>query len=96
MKNFAEAYNNRDSLTHKELKDLQEVLKQLDRVIGLNPNYAEAYYIRGILKFCNLKDRSGAINDVKQAARLSQQQGNTQKYQYAIDIVKQLQQTKEN
>jgi tetratricopeptide (TPR) repeat protein len=96
MKNFAEAYNNPDSLTHKELKDIQEVLKHLDRVIGLNPNYAEAYYIRGILKFCKLKDRSGAINDVKQAARLSQQQGNTQKYQYAIDVVKQLQQTKGN
>ncbi len=89
--NFAEAYNNRGILKQDELKDTQGALADYDRAIQLNPNFAEAYKDRGFLKYFRLNDRAGAINDMKQAARLFQQQGNTQYYQKATKYLKILQ-----
>ncbi len=41
---------------------------------------AEAYYYRGLLKFVEKIDRAGSIQDLRQAARLYQDQGNTKGY----------------
>lgn len=43
-----------------------------------------------------MNDRAGGINDMEQAARLYQKQGNNQYYQYAIDVLKIWQQTSGN
>jgi hypothetical protein len=53
---------------------------------------AEAYSNRGVLKYVELKDRSGGIDDMKRSAKIFQQQGNAQIYQRAIDLVKKWQQ----
>ncbi len=85
--NDATAYNNRAVLKNK-LNDTRGELADYDRAIQLNPNYARAYKNRAILKQNKLKDRTGAINDIKQAARLYQQQGKNQDYQGAIELLK--------
>jgi S1-C subfamily serine protease len=57
----------------------------VDTKLGKTMN--DAYKARGFLKYVNLNDRAGAIDDMKQAARLFQQQGNTQQYQRTIEYV---------
>ncbi len=71
-------------------------LADLNRAIQINPNYTDVYRNRGLLKYGELNDRSGAINDLKRAAELFQQQNRTQEYQEAIDTIEQWQQTGEN
>jgi tetratricopeptide (TPR) repeat protein len=94
--NFSNPYYNRGNLKKEELNDTQGALSDYNRAIQINPNYAFAYNRRGVLKFYLLKDRAGGINDMKQAARLFQQQGNTQDYKDAIDRLKKWQQTSGN
>jgi hypothetical protein len=48
---------------------------------------AAAYALRGQLKYNRLKDRTGGIADIQQAARLFQQQGDRANYQNAIDLL---------
>jgi hypothetical protein len=62
----------------------------------LDPTLAIAYVNRSFLKHDRLKDRSGGIADIRQAARLYQQQGDSKNYQQAIDYLKKWQQTIDN
>jgi S1-C subfamily serine protease len=91
--NYADTYNNRGVLKQDELNDNQGALADYNRAIQINPNYADTYSNRGRLKQYKLNDRAGGIDDMKQAARLYQQQGNTKRYQYAIDRLRKWQQT---
>jgi hypothetical protein len=76
-------------------------LADLNRAIQLDPNNANAYQNRSIIKYTRLDDspeerlrqRSGAIADLQQAAKLSEGQGNPKKYQLAIDKLKKWQET---
>jgi tetratricopeptide (TPR) repeat protein/S1-C subfamily serine protease len=90
------AYNNRGFLKAGKLNDPQGALADYNFAIKFSPNDAGVYINRGALKADKLNDRSGAIDDIKQAARLYQQQGNTQNYQRAIDLLKKLQQSSRN
>jgi tetratricopeptide (TPR) repeat protein len=89
---FAKAYYSRALLKIRKLNDSQGALTDYSRAIQLKPDYADAYYNRAILKIVKLKDRPGAIEDMNQAAKIFQQQGNTQNYQKAIDSLKKMQQ----
>jgi hypothetical protein len=55
-----------------------------------------AYCARGVLKHEYLSDKSGDVLDLQTAAKLYQQQGRTQEYQHAIDLLKKWRQTGEN
>ncbi|MER3493461.1 MAG: hypothetical protein C4323_14700, partial [Mastigocladus sp. ERB_26_2] len=59
--------------------------------LKINPNYADAYYNRGIARY-NLGDNQGAIADLQKAAELFRQQGNTQLYQKALELIRKYQQ----
>jgi tetratricopeptide (TPR) repeat protein/V8-like Glu-specific endopeptidase len=49
----------------------QEALIDYNQVIALNPNYAEAHYNRGILKYEKLNDYLGAVADYNRAISLN-------------------------
>ncbi|MFM2302812.1 MAG: hypothetical protein RLZZ135_215 [Cyanobacteriota bacterium] len=71
-------------------QDYQDSLADLNRAISLAPKDANAYLGRGGLKHYHLNDRSGGVADIQKAARLYQQQGNTEFYQKTIDILKKI------
>ncbi len=56
----------------------------------INPKDSVAYYNRAVLKYEKLNDRTGAIQDLRQAARLFREQGRTQDSQRAIGFLQQL------
>jgi tetratricopeptide (TPR) repeat protein len=86
---LTEAYNSRGILKVK-LNDIQGALADYNKAIELNPQYALAYYNRGTLKAKNLTDSFGAIADLRQAARLHRQQGNTQFFKQTIEELRAL------
>jgi tetratricopeptide (TPR) repeat protein len=94
--NFASAYNNRGFLKNDKLNNSQGALADYNRAIQLNPNFASAYGNRGFLKKNKLNDRAGAIDDMNRVVKIFQQQGNTQGYQQAIDLMKKWQQSGRN
>jgi tetratricopeptide (TPR) repeat protein len=85
----AETYYNRALLKNK-LNDVQGALSDYNQAISLNPNDADAYNNRSSLKYTKLKDRIGAIQDLRQAAVLYREQVNTRKLYKIINILKQL------
>jgi Flp pilus assembly protein TadD len=93
--NDANAYSTRGNLKREKLNDRQGALVDFDRAIQLNPNLVGTYYNRGNLKYF-LNDRAGAINDLKQAAKLFRQQGNTSDYKRANNLLEKWQQTNRN
>jgi tetratricopeptide (TPR) repeat protein len=88
------AYNNRGLLKTEKLQDIQGGIADFDRAIQINPNYALAYGNRGYVKHDRLNDKTGGITDMQKAAKLFKQQGNTKKYQFAIDALKKWQSDK--
>jgi tetratricopeptide (TPR) repeat protein len=70
-------------------KNNHEASVLLHQAIKIKPDYAEAYYNRGVFK-ANLGDKQGAITDFNQVAQLFSQQGNMEMYLKALDIIKNL------
>jgi tetratricopeptide (TPR) repeat protein len=93
---YAIAYYGRGFLAVEKLQDLQGALADFNRAIELDPNNAVAYCARGVLKHEYLSDKSGDVLDLQTAAKLYQQQGRTQEYQHAIDLLKKWRQPGEN
>lgn len=81
---LTEAYNSRGLLNVK-LNNISGALADYNKAIELNSQYAFAYHNRGTLKAKNLNDSVGAITDLRQAALLHRQQGNTQFLQQTIE-----------
>ncbi len=72
--------------------DRQGALADFNRSIELNPSNASVYAKRGDHRYFSRKDRTGGIADLEQAAKLYQQQGNTEQYQKTLTRIKQWQQ----
>lgn len=89
---YAIAYYGRGFIAAEKLQDLQGALADFNRAIELDPNNAVAYCARGVLKHEYLSDKSGDIVDLQTAAKLYREQGRTQEYQHAIDLLKKWQQ----
>ena len=94
--NYAVAYYGRGFLKADKLQDSQSALADFNRAIELDPNNAVAYYARGILKHEHFSEAPGDITDIQTAAKLYQEQGRTQDYQDAIDLLKKWQQPSGN
>jgi tetratricopeptide (TPR) repeat protein len=94
--NYAIAYYGRGFLKADKLQDSQSALADFNRAIELDPNNGVAYYARGILKHEQLSDEPGDVTDIQTAAKLYQEQGRTQDYQDAIDLLKKWQQPNVN
>jgi tetratricopeptide (TPR) repeat protein len=88
--NYAYAYNNRGT-ARSDLGDKQGAIADYTSAIKINPNHANAYYNRGNARYY-LGDKQGAIVDLQKAAELFRQQGRTQDYQKALELIKKYQQ----
>jgi tetratricopeptide (TPR) repeat protein len=87
---FSSAYLSRADMKGFKLNDTQGALADYNQAISLDPKFFLAYLGRASLKIHVLKDQSGAIQDFRQVARLFREQGNTESYQLAIDVLRQL------
>ncbi|MGL6283987.1 MAG: tetratricopeptide repeat protein, partial [Microcoleaceae cyanobacterium] len=63
------------------------------QALRINPNYAGAYYGRALVRE-NLGDKSGAIEDLEKAGKLSLEQGRSGGYKDAQYQIKRLQEQK--
>ena len=63
-KDYADAYLNRGLLKYQKGKK-DEASIDFNNAIAKNPNFAEAYYIRGLCRYNNKYDRKGAIEDIR-------------------------------
>jgi hypothetical protein len=59
-------------------------------IIAIAPNGAEAYAYRALLKKYSLKDKAGAIEDMRTAARLYKSQGRQREYQLTVKFLQEL------
>jgi Tfp pilus assembly protein PilF len=59
---------------------------ELSQVIASNPEYAEAYFNRGLARL-DIGNREGALLDFKQAIQLFERDGNTEASQAAKEQV---------
>jgi tetratricopeptide (TPR) repeat protein len=71
------------------LGDSQGAISDYNQAIKFKPDYADAYYNRGLLHK-KLRDNPKAINDFRQATKLYQQQNNQTGYQNSLDKLKEL------
>jgi serine protease Do len=69
--------------------DFRGAIADFDQALRIQPDYAAAYYNRGIARSA-LGDKQGAIADLKTAARLFQQQGRPADAQRILELIQQL------
>jgi tetratricopeptide (TPR) repeat protein len=62
--------NNQKEVNKNELGDKQRAIKDYTQAIKINPNDADAYYNRGIVRY-QLGDKQGAIDDYTQAIKIN-------------------------
>jgi tetratricopeptide (TPR) repeat protein len=70
-----------------ESNDLRGALADYDRAIALDDKFANAYGARGYLKYTKLGDKSGGIDDTRQAAKLARLQSNPRVLQTALQAL---------
>jgi len=87
--NDPSAYYNR-GVIRRDLGDPQGTLTDFDQVVRLVPQDPSAYYNRGVMRR-DLGDRQGAIQDLQTSANIYQQQGNTNQYQKAMQVIQRIQ-----
>ncbi len=73
----------------QKLGDNKGAIATLNLGIQNNPKNSTFYGLRGLLRAEN-GDKEGAILDYKQAAKLFQQEGNTEQYQLMVEVLKKL------
>jgi tetratricopeptide (TPR) repeat protein/S1-C subfamily serine protease len=85
----AQAYYNRAKLRSDKLNDFQGALADYNQAILIDAKFAYAYLGRAQVKLYQ-KDKQGAIPDLRQAAKLLREQGDTQRLQAVISVLQQL------
>ncbi|WP_310483002.1 trypsin-like peptidase domain-containing protein [Chamaesiphon sp. VAR_48_metabat_403] len=68
--------------------DYRGALADYDRAIVLNPNSAENYIIRGMLKCAVVGEKASGIADLDRAARIYKSQNKDREYRSTIDLIK--------
>ena len=76
---------NRASAYYQQ-RDYGATLKDIDRVLELSPDNAQAYFNRGIVHH-QLDNLPGAIADLQKAARYFYHQGATLSYQQTLNLL---------
>jgi hypothetical protein len=85
--NSARYYNRQAGIKWRN-NDYQGALADMNRAIQIEPNNPRLYVDRSKVKLYSFKDRSGAIKDWQQAAKLFRQQGNTRGYEDMLWLIK--------
>ncbi|ACK69390.1 Tetratricopeptide TPR_2 repeat protein [Gloeothece citriformis PCC 7424] len=88
--NNAQAYNYRGT-AYYWLENYQQALEDFNQALSLKPDVALLYYNRAYVRQ-KLGDKQGAIEDFKQGADISLKQGDTETYQKAMELIKDLEQ----
>ena len=71
------------------MKQYQQAKTDLDKTIELDNSISYAYFFRGVSNGA-LGNRKDAITDLETAARLFDQDGNTELAQTSRDVIKQI------
>jgi Trypsin-like peptidase domain len=71
-------------------RDIQGAINDYSKVIDINPKLAYAYYMRGLLKESFLHDKNGAIQDLRQAAKLFREQGSINEFKKTLKELRKL------
>ena len=82
------AYSNRASARFK-LQDLSGALADINQALALKPDAPEDHYKRGLIKIAQ-KDRSGGSADIRKAADLYRDQGQTESHQKVLAMMAEL------
>lgn len=85
---YASAYYNRGVVRY-QLGDKQGAIADYTQAIQFNRNYTAAYYSRGIV-LSRLGDKQRAMKDFQYAAKIYQQQGNTDEYENVLAKIRAL------
>jgi tetratricopeptide (TPR) repeat protein len=75
--------------SYQSLGDLSAALEDFNRTIDIDANYAPSYFQRGKV-YDRLGDRTGAITNFHHAANLYLDRGDSQTYQYILQILDRL------
>jgi tetratricopeptide (TPR) repeat protein len=86
---YPSAFNNRSLAKYKQ-NDLKGAIADLDQAIAFRPTFALAYYNRGYMKATGLNDKTGAIQDFRQAVKLYRAQKNNKDAQDTITELRKL------
>ena len=86
--NDADAYSNRGA-ARSDLGDKRGAVADYNEALRINPNDALAYKNRGLIR-ATLGDKQGTIQDLQKAADLFQRQGDRDKYQKVLNILRRL------
>jgi tetratricopeptide (TPR) repeat protein len=87
---YDEAYVSRGNLKDDQFNDISGALADYNQAITINSKSALAYYNRGVLKINRFRDVPAATQDLRLAARLFREQGETQFLQVTVKILQDL------
>lgn len=87
--NSAQAYYNRGLAYQRlqRLEDKEAAISDFTQAIRINPKYAEAYHSRGLIH-AELGNKKGAVEDLREAAKLFFEEGDIANYQTARELSK--------
>jgi tetratricopeptide (TPR) repeat protein len=80
----SDLYYNRGLIQAGRLGDFDRALANFDKAIETDPQSAQAYWARGLIRYTIKNERTAAIADVRQAAKLARAQGNKKVLQAAL------------
>jgi tetratricopeptide (TPR) repeat protein len=86
---YANNYLMRGILKFQMFQDARGALADFDRLVKLDPQNANAYMLRGLV-YKSTGNRAASVKNLRQSAKLAQQQGKTKIYQQAMTWLREL------
>jgi tetratricopeptide (TPR) repeat protein len=68
----------------------KEAIADYNQAINLNPDFAEAYISRAIVRYLK-ESEQGGVEDLQKALNIYKDRGDTQRYNIVLDILQHIQ-----